>query len=523
MLMLNHKKKNDICDMGWGMDDAEKAFIAAKKLIAEAKASGATLLNLSSDETIALTKIPPEIAELSELASLVLNNTNISDLGPIRAMRGITYLSIYNTSVGDLKPISGLQGLGFLDLGKTLVRELTQISDMRSMTALFISDTAISDLGPIRNMDGMGTLHIDKTQVEDLRPIIKMKGLTDIGFHSRGVYFTHIPALGLSTDLAEISEIKESDIRGAKLLKFLRELKEWPPKNSLSAPTFPTPPDQRPAPIMAEFEGEVLVELPATHDLADPVEKRARQGWEALKEFYEDVHETLMKDNLPNLQRAITSFGRALGDQFDDMREVSLGTHGERIVEISKTADAILLEDAAADLSAFAAAIQLHLSRFPEWVAYLEDARKDTETDLVPTLPQLQELSEQFKETDFISSELAEKFDDLVEVTQEQDLPASIARYGMLTSLSNILARIAGKALKVGRNFANDVGKGLYQEAVDGTVSSISKAVKYSKNLLFAACAGFFISQSTVLHSLAQRFPKFLSWVDDFLRFLGVL
>lgn len=62
------------------MRAADKAFKAAQRLIKHARDQGDAMLDLNTEETRALQQLPKEIADLAQLQSLTLANTQITDL-----------------------------------------------------------------------------------------------------------------------------------------------------------------------------------------------------------------------------------------------------------------------------------------------------------------------------------------------------------------------------------------------------------------------------------------------------------
>ncbi|MEO0624355.1 MAG: hypothetical protein AAFU49_08115 [Pseudomonadota bacterium] len=101
------------------------AYELARERIAEAKASGASELSLDSLVTsdvvprlfrgdprfASLTTLPPEIADLSELRSLTLYHSEVSDLSPIAGLSSLRWLVLANSEISDLSPLVGLTSL----------------------------------------------------------------------------------------------------------------------------------------------------------------------------------------------------------------------------------------------------------------------------------------------------------------------------------------------------------------------------------------------------------------------------
>ena len=160
------------------MSDADKAYQAAKRLIAKAKISGTDELSFATPATHALEVLPPEIAALDKLRTLDLNDTQITDLTPLAGMVGMTRLYLHHTGVTDLTPLAGMGGMTVLTLNETKVTDLTPLAGMVGMTELSLSRCGVTDLTPLARMVGMTELWLGHTKVTDLTPLAGLVGVT---------------------------------------------------------------------------------------------------------------------------------------------------------------------------------------------------------------------------------------------------------------------------------------------------------------------------------------------------------
>ncbi|MEM1131022.1 MAG: hypothetical protein AAGH83_10935 [Pseudomonadota bacterium] len=114
-------------------DAARIAYELAEDLIAQAKADRATFLKLADgpdflDNVLtsrgdyrfsALERLPPQIAELTDLQDLVLSGTQICDMAPLSELIGLRALYLDNTNVDDLSALQHLRDLKILLLDGT--------------------------------------------------------------------------------------------------------------------------------------------------------------------------------------------------------------------------------------------------------------------------------------------------------------------------------------------------------------------------------------------------------------------
>ncbi len=461
------------------MTAALDAFQATEQLIEQARQKGGPHLNLDTPETRALTALPESIFALENLQTLYLSNTQITDTGAAK--------------------IAGLQNLRILTLDNTQITDTgaAQIARLENLQDLYLSNTQITDTSAakIARLENLKILTLDNTRIRDLRPLTRLTKLADKdGFDLYGLYFENTPACDLDPRIKTLSEISNGPKRTAALFDYLNSLTDWPPRAAAQ-----TPP-QRIAPIQAEIrEGQLVERIPETA-LPDDIARRACIAWAILKDLHADASATLGKDNLPHLQRALAAFGRALGADCDSANQIALGTHGQRIIEIGKDARDMLMDDAAGELRAFAAAIALHLQRFPEWIAYLQDDPVDSSPPLTHAETELRNLSAAFGNADFIAPQLAEKFDDLLDAADDGTIPAPLAKKGVLDSLSNMLSPLAGVVLKG----AKAVGKHLVLPAVQGALGTG----------LTVAIADLLLNNGQILLTLADKYPAALGWLQ---------
>jgi len=184
------------------MTEADKAFEAAREMIAEAKRHGAEGLGFDQDATRALTQLPDEIGALGGLKALDLSNTGVSDLTPLAGLTSLTTLSLNSTDVSDLTPLAGLTGLTYLSLNGTGVSDIAPLAGLTGLTTLYLNNTGVSDIAPIAGLTGLTTLFLNSTDVSDLAPLAGLTGLTTLSLNSTDVSDI-APLVGL-TGLTEL-------------------------------------------------------------------------------------------------------------------------------------------------------------------------------------------------------------------------------------------------------------------------------------------------------------------------------
>jgi len=207
------------------MTEADKAYAAAVREIARVREAGKSVLGLGGWRLRALDHLPPEIAGLTALKTLALNNTPVSDLTLIASLSALEALHLVNTQVSDLTPIAGLSALEALDLRDTQVSDLSPISNLTALKNLLLDDTPVSDLTPIAGLTALKTLTLTDTQVSDLRPIADLSALGTSGF---GLHFVNTPFADATEDTRRLAAIAGNEQRTRETLAFLKTLPPWP-------------------------------------------------------------------------------------------------------------------------------------------------------------------------------------------------------------------------------------------------------------------------------------------------------
>jgi hypothetical protein len=271
---------------------AESAYRAAQAAIVEAKAEGASWLDFSGKEFHDLESLPPEIAgltevmqlfldnskvsditslgDMTELGALFLSNTQVSDITPLQDMVTLIALWLDNTRVSDITPLRRMTAMTHLMLNDTLVSDIAPLQDMTSITDLRLNNTQVSDIAPLRGLAHLSVLYLNGSMVSDLRPV---GALDYIGDTSSDIQFSGIPALALDPNLVKIARIENNYERSFALLQYLDEIGDnWPPLSDTK-----DAPEQQAAPRVRVLGGVVDVDpaTPTPEELDDQVKRQA--------------------------------------------------------------------------------------------------------------------------------------------------------------------------------------------------------------------------------------------------------
>ncbi len=178
------------------MSDADDAYAEAQRMIAEARARGATLLNLGTPKTLALATLPTELSTLKALTWLNLSRTEVTDIAPVAQLTALAILDLRQTGVTNLSALNQLNDLEELFLSRTQVSDLAPLSQLTALTTLDLSGTPVTDLAPLSHLTALATLILSYTTVTDFAPLTLLTTLSELDLSGTKV-----------TDLAPLSQL----------------------------------------------------------------------------------------------------------------------------------------------------------------------------------------------------------------------------------------------------------------------------------------------------------------------------
>lgn len=115
------------------MSDADRAFAKAQEKILKAIETGARALDFSDSAFRNLGRLPPEIAKLTGLQTLHLNDTQVTDLAPLAELVRLKVLNLDNTRVTDISPLASLKELLSLQFINIQAEDLRPIAGLSKL------------------------------------------------------------------------------------------------------------------------------------------------------------------------------------------------------------------------------------------------------------------------------------------------------------------------------------------------------------------------------------------------------
>jgi hypothetical protein len=478
----------------------------------------------------------------NNLSRLDLSATSVSDLFPLISHIKIQNLFLSRTNVSDISPLSELSNLKILDVSYSKVTNINCLNNKHFLHTLILSGSPVKNITPLVELEDLSAIEFDDTNVMDLRPLLHLKSQKQ---EYLILSFKNTPATARDGRLAELSRIYNDHERTRKTLEYLRSLPPWPEPYT---PAY-TPDGSPPQPIGGEAEAEadeVLVPAPVRAPLEvevvdgrlrparpgdglwEDAHERARQAWQALRDFLADLADIRPRivNQMPQLERALTRLEDALGADYEAANPIAMGINGNRVIAQAGAAGETMADADAAELREFAAALSVFLERFPAWRAYRDETAPapPAAPGIEEAIPEIEAITEELREHDAIDPAIPESLE-----KQAGDVRSnpqdSLATRGLADSLNNFLGRL-GEIVAVGKRWVAHEIKDIAGKAWTGfKVGLAATGVGLGKQIgdgLVAAARDFFAALAGELKALAAALPSEFGWLVKFLKSLGL-
>jgi hypothetical protein len=83
------------------------------------------------------------------LETLIISDSNVKDLSPIKDLTNIKRLFLHNNSISDIRPLAGLTQITMLNLSGNQITDVMAIANKQSLTNLYLARNQVSDVRPL--------------------------------------------------------------------------------------------------------------------------------------------------------------------------------------------------------------------------------------------------------------------------------------------------------------------------------------------------------------------------------------
>lgn len=161
------------------------------------------------------------VSKFTQLKRLILPESYVSSLEPLKNLTNLTYLNI-SGDFSDFTPLKNLTNLTELHVRGDF-SDLTPLKGLTNLGYLTLSSDNLSDLTPIKNLSVLHFIYIDACSLKDISPLSKLKALSWVTLECCNSIENYAPLKDLSnlTHLsvnasakndANIAELKKSGL-----------------------------------------------------------------------------------------------------------------------------------------------------------------------------------------------------------------------------------------------------------------------------------------------------------------------
>lgn len=169
-----------------------------------------------------LTEISP-LKNLKGLTKLCLSNNSIFDISPLQELTALQYLEIANNHIRQIASLAALTNLIELGLSLNQIRAITPLKKLRKLKELDLGGNKIKTITALSCLNNLKTLNLSANNIENLTALKKLKQLRYINLNSNKV--TDISALAELTQIQELN-LSHNNIIDLSPLQKLSQLKE---------------------------------------------------------------------------------------------------------------------------------------------------------------------------------------------------------------------------------------------------------------------------------------------------------
>lgn len=116
----------------------------------------------------------------TKIQKIRFKNTPVADLGVIPSFQSLNDIDMGSTKVTSLEPLNGMSTIRTLLANGTGISDIKTLETLTALEILDISGTQVTSLSPLKNITTLKELHCDNTKVKDLLPLDGMTSLTAV-------------------------------------------------------------------------------------------------------------------------------------------------------------------------------------------------------------------------------------------------------------------------------------------------------------------------------------------------------
>lgn len=127
------------------------------------------------------------------LKTLIMVNTELTDLTPISKLEKLTCLSLACNKISDLTPLSKVVSLEKLYLGRNEIKDISPLESLVNLESLALRGNEIKEIKFLKKLTNLKELSIEQNQIEDIDVLNDLVNITSLNISENNI--TDINAL----------------------------------------------------------------------------------------------------------------------------------------------------------------------------------------------------------------------------------------------------------------------------------------------------------------------------------------
>lgn len=127
------------------------------------------------------------VRELTGLKRLYLGHNKIVNIEPIKDLVNLEYVSLRGNEIIDITPLAKLNKIIKLSLEQNEIKDISVLSQLTNLTSLDVSENDITDICALESVYNMEYLYLSFNDIDDVTPLIGMMNLKKLEIEGNNV------------------------------------------------------------------------------------------------------------------------------------------------------------------------------------------------------------------------------------------------------------------------------------------------------------------------------------------------
>lgn len=159
-----------------------------------------------------------EISELTNLNFLRLDNNNIKNISGLNDLTKLQTLYLYDNQITDITVVHKLLNLTCLNVANNLIKDASGVDALTNLKSLSLYGNQITDIIYVKELVNLEDLYLGSNEIEDISPLSNLKNLTELSLSYNNISdVSALEQLKINNLKLENQELKMKGEEGKRL------------------------------------------------------------------------------------------------------------------------------------------------------------------------------------------------------------------------------------------------------------------------------------------------------------------